>query len=84
MPKTKLLKFLTILDRFEPIQIGAEQDKGLHGEQDGIPYLRFDPAAAELFLEWRINLEKRLRSDLHPAFSYPAFQLPHLCPYRSR
>nr|NJM04729.1 DUF3987 domain-containing protein [Desulfobacula sp.] len=29
--------------------------------------MRFEPAALELFLEWRIALELRLRSDLHPA-----------------
>jgi len=55
------------LDRMNPLDIGAEQDTDYNRQPEGIPYLRFEPAALELFIEWRANLEGRLRSDLHPA-----------------
>jgi putative DNA primase/helicase len=56
------------LDNLNPAEIGAEQDTDQDGHADGIPYLRFDSAALELFIEWRTDLETRLRSgDLHPA-----------------
>jgi putative DNA primase/helicase len=55
------------LDRLNPLEIGAAQDTDFNGQPDGIPYLRFEPAALELFIEWRASLEARLRSDLHPA-----------------
>lgn len=42
----------------DPIAIGAEID-----EFDSIPYLRFDVEAHEIFLEWRLDLEKRIRAD---------------------
>jgi putative DNA primase/helicase len=55
------------LDRLNPLEIGAEQDTDYNGQPEGIPYLRFEPAALELFIEWRTALETKLRSDLHPA-----------------
>lgn len=65
------------LDRLEPANIGAQQDTGYHGEPDGLPYLRFDSAGLGLFLEWRTDLEARLRGgDLHPAME------SHLSKYR--
>jgi putative DNA primase/helicase len=66
--KTQAFKVFDILDRLAPSSIGAQQDTDIDGNPEGIPYLRFDGAALELFLEWRIGLENRLRSgDLHPA-----------------
>jgi putative DNA primase/helicase len=42
-----------------------------------LPYLRFDGEAQAQFLEWRTNLEGRLRgSELHPAME------SHLAKYR--
>jgi putative DNA primase/helicase len=65
------------LDNLTPAEIGAEQDTDQDGRNDGIPYLRFDGAALELFIEWRTDLETRLRSgDLHPALE------SHLAKYR--
>ncbi len=56
------------LDKLNPLDIGAVQDKGADGEPEGIPYLRFDDAGRELFLEWRTTLETNLRGgDLSPA-----------------
>ena len=51
---------------------------GAKGEQDGIPFLRFDSTAQDVFDEWRTELETRLRSGrLHPALE------SHLAKYRS-
>lgn len=56
------------LDDLDPASIGAQQDTGINGEAEGIPYLRLSDGALELFLEWRVILEGRLRDgDLHPA-----------------
>lgn len=56
------------LDKLSPKGIGAEQDTGFDGTPEGVPFLRFTPEAMKLFVEWRTNLEIRLRSgELHPA-----------------
>jgi putative DNA primase/helicase len=56
------------LDKLDPLAIGAEQDTAFDGTKEGIPFLRFSPAALELFNEWRVALEERLRSgELHQA-----------------
>lgn len=61
------------LDGLDPHALGALQDK-----EDGIPYLRFDDAAQELFREWRGDLERHLRAgEEHPALE------AHLAKYRS-
>ena len=61
-------KVFEYLDKLNPLGIGAVQDKGANGEPEGIPYLRFDDAGRELFLEWRTTLENNLRGgDLSPA-----------------
>ena len=58
------------LDRIDPHALGAEMD--------GLPCLRFDDAAQELFREWRGELERRLRAgEEHPALE------AHLAKYRS-
>jgi len=65
------------LDKIDPATVGALQDTDHDGEPDGIPYLRFDENALGLFLEWRTDLEARLRAgDLHPALE------SHLAKYR--
>src|ERR1019366_4792783 len=62
------------LSSLEPQSIGAENE----GE-DGIPFFRFDPTAQGLFLEWRHELERRLRSNEMSAA--PAFTA-HVAKYR--
>lgn len=65
------------VDRLDPASVGARQDTGHDGEPDGLPYLRFDADGLGLFLEWRTDLEARLRGgDLHPAME------SHLAKYR--
>lgn len=59
------------LDTLDPLAIGATAEDG------GIPYLRFDEAAQELFSEWRADFEQRIRSGSdHAAFE------THLAKYR--
>ncbi len=65
--KNRAFQVFDELDRLDPLSIGADQDTDFDGQPDGIPYLRFDSAALELFTEWRTALESKLRSDLHPA-----------------
>jgi len=61
-------KVFKYLDKLNPLEIGAIQDKGLNGEPEGIPYLRFDDDARKEFLEWRTSLESNLRGGgLSPA-----------------
>ncbi len=65
------------LDGIDWRAVGAKQDTGLNGDPEGLPYLRLDEAAHELFLGWRTEMEARLRSsDLLPAFE------AHLAKYR--
>jgi putative DNA primase/helicase len=65
------------LDKLDPATVGTLQDTDHDGEPEGIPYLRFDDVALGLFLEWRTDLEARLRGgDLHPALE------SHLAKYR--
>lgn len=65
------------LDKLEPEKVGALQDTDHNGQPDGLPYLRFDGAGSEIFLDWRTGLESRLRSnELHPAME------SHLAKYR--
>lgn len=66
-----------VFDYLDPATVGALQDTDHDGEPEGIPYLRFDDAALGLFLEWRTDLEARLRAgDLHPALE------SHIAKYR--
>jgi len=65
------------LDKLEPEALGAQQDIDHRGEPDGVPYLRFDENGRGLFLDWRTDLERRLRrGELHPALE------SHLAKYR--
>jgi Protein of unknown function (DUF3987) len=49
-------------DSLQPGDIGAETD-----QFDRVPFLRFDSAAQDDFLEWRKDLESKLRSGQLPA-----------------
>jgi Protein of unknown function (DUF3987) len=61
------------LDESAAFKLGAEK-----GPFDKVPALRFDEAARDDFLGWRIDLERRLRSsELSPAFE------GHLAKYRT-
>lgn len=60
------------LSEADPAAAGA-----IKGEFDNIPFLRFDAAAQGLFLEWRSDLEGRLRGEaMHGALK------SHLAKYR--
>jgi putative DNA primase/helicase len=62
------------LNRLISADINADCDESL----GGIPYLRFDAEAQEIFDEWRAGLERRIRSgEEHPALE------AHLAKYRS-
>ena len=57
---------------FDPMAFGAQRDS-----DDGLPYLRFDEAARNIFRDWHADLEKLLRrGELSPALE------SHLSKYR--
>jgi putative DNA primase/helicase len=65
------------LDTLDPQAIGATQDTDLDGNPEGAPYLRLSEAALALFVQWRTDLEARLRrGEMHPAME------SHLSKYR--
>ena len=75
--KLEAIRVFDYMDKLEPTRIGAQRDNDHNDDSDGLPYLRFNPGGLELFLEWRTDLEARLRSgDLHPAME------SHLAKYR--
>ena len=81
MPDSEAKKkvFLTFkyLDQLHPTAVNAQQDTDYNGDHEGVPYLRFDEEAGELFLNWRTDLERRVRSnEIHPALE------SHLSKYR--
>jgi Protein of unknown function (DUF3987) len=60
------------LDKVTADDLGAQRD-----QFEVVPFLRFDNEAQEIFDEWRMKFEARLRSgDLHPALE------SHLAKYR--
>src|SRR4051812_42795263 len=61
------------IDNLDPATLGVERD-----EDRGLSFLRFDGRAQELFDEWRIALEDRLRGG-----SESALLTNHLAKYRS-
>jgi hypothetical protein len=65
---------------FEKLAISEPGSFGAKSEKDGVPYLRFAPDAQVLFIEWRHDLERRIRSD--EIRSAPAFE-SHLAKFRS-
>jgi putative DNA primase/helicase len=63
---------LAKLDTEAAFRLGAEK-----GPYDKVPYLRLEDSAQDIFLGWRTDLERRLRSgDLSPALE------GHLAKYR--
>lgn len=63
------------LSTAKPYEFGAQTDEF---DPDGIPFLRFDTAAQEVFDGWRLQLETRLRNGgEHAAIE------AHLAKYRS-
>lgn len=60
------------LDGLDPEAIGAEVP------EEGLPYLRFATEAQEAFVEWRTDLESRIRSGEEPTILEA-----HLAKYRS-
>lgn len=61
------------LDNIDPLAIGAEIP-----EDDRLHFLRFCREAQEVFVEWRTELEHRLRND-----DLPPIMEAHLAKYRS-
>jgi putative DNA primase/helicase len=75
--KNQAYEVFDYLDKLRPEIIGAQRDTDIDGNPEGQPYLRFDGPGLQLFLEWRTDLENRLRGgDLHPAME------SHLAKYR--
>src|SRR5262245_27421141 len=68
----RTLERISKIDENEAFRLGALKD-----QYDKVPYFRFDEEAAETFLGWRADLERRLRGDeLSPALE------GHLAKYR--
>lgn len=66
--KNQAFNVFVQLEKLDLASIQASQDTDSNGIPEGIPYLRFDAEGHRLFLEWRTELELRLRGgDLHPA-----------------
>lgn len=56
------------LDTLDYRALGARRDVDHLGDEHGIPYLRLDASALDVFNEWREPLEHELRAGtLHPA-----------------
>lgn len=54
------------LNDLDPVQLGAQQPSEYDTKH--IPFLRFSPAALEIFAAWRADLEARVRGgELHPS-----------------
>lgn len=71
--KTQVFAIFQALDTLTPSDIGAKP-----GDDDGPPFLRFDPEAQELFEAWRAALEAKVRvPDESPLIE------SHLAKYRS-
>ena len=49
------------LDALDWHAIGASRDRGVGGDEEGLPYLRLSGEAHDLFVAWREGLEYRLR-----------------------
>ncbi|RLB81908.1 MAG: hypothetical protein DRH24_08540 [Deltaproteobacteria bacterium] len=66
--KKKAYDIFHYLNKLKPEDVHAQQDNDHDDKPEGVPFLRFNDSAQELFLEWRTILERRLRSeDLLPA-----------------
>ena len=65
------------LDQLDWRDIRAQRDRGSTGDEEGLPYLRLGIDAYDIFVAWRIELERRLRlGEMHPALE------SHLAKYR--
>jgi len=51
------------LDSLDVASLAPSQDTNVHGEAEGLPYLRFAPDALAAFEEWRGEIEGKMRSD---------------------
>jgi putative DNA primase/helicase len=51
------------LDSLTADALRAERETDMHGEQRGLPFLRFDDDAREAFGEWRSEFERTIRSS---------------------
>ncbi len=61
--KQAVSELVAWLDDLDPVSVGAE-----NSSYEGIPFLRFDKEAQDLFNTWREKLELKLRSgEEHPA-----------------
>ena len=49
------------IDTLTAEQLLAERDPNVHGEQKGLPFLRFDDQAREAFGDWRAEFERTIR-----------------------
>jgi putative DNA primase/helicase len=74
--RTASFEVFNRLDKLDWRGVGARRDRGPDGDEEGLPYLRFNIDAYDRFVDWRTDLEKRLRGDLHPALE------SHLAKYR--
>jgi len=74
--KDAAFRVFEALDTVDVASLGAEADP--HDQEHGIPTLRFDDAAQDLFDEWREDLEHRLRDPNES----PLIEA-HLSKYRS-
>ncbi len=73
--KAEVMRLFERLDALDLRAIGACNWKG---DEEGLPYLRFDDGAYELYKDWHAKLEHRLHGgdELHPALE------SHLAKYR--
>jgi putative DNA primase/helicase len=71
--KERVIRLFSKLDQFTPNLLSLKVD-----EKSGLPGVRFSPKAQLLFNAWRMELEKKLRSD---ELDCPAFE-SHLAKYR--
>ena len=66
------------LVNLDAASIGAEWDVNFDGEEEGVPFIRFDEKAQIRFDKWYVSLEERVRSgEMHPTIE------SHLSKYRS-
>jgi putative DNA primase/helicase len=75
--RTTAFDVFDCLDKLKWHAVHAKRDPGSDGDEEGLPYLRFNIDAYDAFVDWRKDLENRLRGDdLHPALE------SHLAKYR--
>lgn len=75
--KRQAFEIFEYLSKLETSVILAQQDFDHDGKASGLPYLRLDPAALDMFVTWRTELENRLRTS-----ELPLAMESHLSKYR--